>query len=293
MIIRNKINSKLIKKITKTKIEINRNSALNSKSIGYITSILACASIPHSNIKESYFKRSNGKTSLKIIADPKYGLPYGLIPRVFMIWICTEAKLTKSPELFLGKNQNEFIKKLGMKPTGGINGTITRVKEQIIRLINSNIFFIYNQNITINLKIVDDGVFCWKKKQGKKLFYWKNKITLSKNFYNEIKKSSLPIDLRVIRSMRSPLSIDIYIWLTWRIRIISKREIIISWEKLKLQFGSNYQRSYKGLLNFKKEFIKKLNIVCLFYPQACVEILKSGLKLKQSPPHIPYLFKSY
>lgn len=268
------------------------NLNYSSYSIGYITSILASTSIPHSYINKNYFKRDNGYMSLKIIADPEYGLPYGLIPRIIMIWLCTEAKLTNSPKLYLGKNQNEFLKKLGFKSTGGINGTINRTRRQVIKLFHSNITLIYNKkNIHkfSNLNILDDGVFYWKKKNN----FWNSNILLSKKFFNRIKKNSLPIDFNLIKLMRSPLAIDIYIWLIWRTKIIKKNSsVLISWIKLKLQFGSNYSNNNKGLSNFKFEFIKRLKYVCFFYRNLNVEILKLGLKIKYSYPHVSYL-KNY
>ncbi len=270
--------------------EINFKNSINTiNSIGYITSILAsCASIPHSNTKKTFFKRSNGNISLKIISDPEYGLPYGIIPRIIMIWLCTEAKLTNSSELYLGKTQNEFIKKLGMSPTGGKYGSINRIKKQMIRLFHSTFSLTYSYNSIhkfSNLTIVDHGFFSWNKKK-----FFRNKIKLSDKFYREIKYTSLPIDLKVIKVMRSPLAIDIYIWLTWRLRIINiKKGIFISWQNLKYQFGSNYSNSNKGLSNFKIEFIKKLNCVCFFYTNINITILDFGLKLKNSYPHIPYL----
>ncbi len=288
----NKLNIKFLKKKIAVKKSIENVSALRNKSIGYITSILACASIPHSNINKNFFKRSNGKTSLKIISDPEYGLPYGLIPRIIMIWLCTEVKFKKSKIIYLGKNQNDFIKKLGIIPTGGINGSINRIKKQIMKLFHSTISLTNenkNEHKFVNLNIVDNGIFFWNKKNKNKL-YWNNKIVLSKKFFNEIKLTSLPIDLRVTNILRSSLAIDIYIWLTWRARMINKRVgIIISWKKLKLQFGSNYCNSSKGLFNFKREFIKQLKIVYFFYSNVNIRILKFGLKLKYSISHVPSL----
>ncbi len=283
---KNKI--KFVNRNISTKLNIDSISAINSKTIGYITSILACTSMPYSNIKNTFFKRSNGNMTLKIIADPEYGLPYGIIPRIIMIWLCTEVKLTKSSRLYLGKNQNEFIKKLGLSPTGGKYGSINRIKNQMIRLFHSTMSLTYHyKNIHkfSNLTIVDNIFFSWEKKK-----FFNNEIKLSDKFYKEIKRTSLPIDLRVIKIMRSPLAIDIYMWLTWRTRIIdSKKNVFISWKNLKLQFGSNYSNTCKGLYNFKMEFIKKLKYVCFFYSQVNVSILNFGLKLKNSFPHVPCL----
>ncbi len=277
-------NIKFFKKKIETKESIKNISAFENKSIGYITSILACTSIPHSKIKNNYFIRENGKISLKIISDPEYGLPYGLIPRIFIIWLCTEVKLKKSQVIYLGKNQNEFIRKLGITPTGGTNGSINRVKKQIISLFNSTISLVLNKKDTYkfnNLNIFDDGVFFLKK-------FWTNKVILSDKFFRKINSTSLPIDLRVIHILRSPLAIDIYIWLTWRSRMINNlKGAIISWKKLKLQFGSNYSNNPKGIYNFKYEFLKQLKNVCFFYSKVNIMILKTGINIKYIFPHVP------
>lgn len=158
----NKLNIKFLNKKINAKKNIDSVSALKSNSIGYITSILACTSMPHSRVEKSYFKRCNGKMSLKIISDPEYGLPYGVVPRIIMIWLCTEIKLKKSNIIYLGKDQNEFIKKLGITPTGGVNGSINRIKKQFIKLFHSTISVINKKKNLykfINLTIVDNGIF--------------------------------------------------------------------------------------------------------------------------------------
>ncbi len=274
-----KINYLKKKKINKSIKTVKTNE---NNSLGYITSILASASIPYSNIKANYFKKNNGNTSLKIISDPEYGLPYGIIPRIIMIWICTEIKLNKSNLIYLGRTQNEFIKKLGIKPTGGINGSITRIKKQIMKLFHSTITLINEkENIHnfINFTIVDNGFLFWNKNSSNKI-YWNNKIILSNKFFKETLATLLPIDLRIIKILRSPLAIDIYIWITWKIiKVKNKKKILISWKNLKLQFGSNYCKSSKGLYNFKKEFINKIINVFYIYKKFNFFYLKKYLCL--------------
>ncbi len=282
-----------IKNLNKN-VDIKKNINKNYKSIGYITSIFACASIPYSKIKDNFFKKINGNTSLKIISDPEYGLPYGLIPRMVMIWLCTEVKFKNSNIIYLGKTQNEFIKKLGIVPTGGINGSISRIKKQVVRLFHSIISLTSikdNEHKFVNLNIVDNGIFFWNKKHNSKI-HWNNKIILSKKFFNKIKSTFLPINLSFVKNLRSPLAIDIYIWLIWRSRIINKKGILISWLQLKLKFGYNYCNSSKGLYNFKKEFLKQLKIIYFFYSNISIEISNIGLKINYSFTYIPS-FKKY
>jgi hypothetical protein len=46
----------------------------------------------------------------------------------------------------------------------------------------------------------------------------------------------VPLDLRVLRALRSPFEIDIYVWLTWRFFRL-RRPVKIPWDSLQLEFG--------------------------------------------------------
>ncbi len=276
----------MIKKKNNKKKKENKN-----KFVGYVNNFLISTLIPHSNVNNYFFKKNTKYSSLKIISDPNYGLPYGKIPRIIIIWLCTEAKLKKSPIIYLGKSQNEFFKKLGFTPTGGKNGSINRIKNQIIRLFNSTISIVYKNNNIYkfkNLNIINNASFFFKKRNR----FWKSNISLSKQFYENIKNNSLKINLKIIKNTRSPLALDIYIWLTWKIKIIkNKKPITISWKKLKYKFGFNYKNSNEGLYNFKIEFIKKLKYIFLYYPKINISILKTGLRIINNHPYILNLKK--
>jgi len=49
----------------------------------------------------------------------------------------------------------------------------------------------------------------------------------------------VPLDLRVLRALRSPFEIDIYVWLTWRFFRLRK-PVVVPWKTLQLQFGCDY-----------------------------------------------------
>jgi hypothetical protein len=87
-----------------------------------------------------------------------------------------------------------------------------------------------------------------------------------------------PAVLRQLR--RSPLALDVYAWITWRMSFLRK-STPIPWEHLSDQFGSNYARP----LDFRKNFRKALVEVLRHYP-ANVEPGAAGIVLKPSPPSI-------
>ncbi len=104
---------------------------------------------------------------------------------------------------------------------------------------------------------------------------------LSDRFYREATEAPVPLDLRVLRALRSPFEIDIYVWLTWRFFRL-RRPVTIPWASLALQFGSRYTNPR----HFKKRFLGYLKCVIDYYPEVRLESTAVGLMLKPSPTHI-------
>lgn len=65
-------------------------------------------------------------------------------------------------------------------------------------------------------------------------------MLLSERFFREATETPVPPNLRVLRALRSPCEIDIYVWLTWRFFRL-RRPVAIPWPSLMLQFGSCYR----------------------------------------------------
>ncbi|MRK19117.1 replication protein RepA [Pseudomonas sp. JG-B] len=116
---------------------------------------------------------------------------------------------------------------------------------------------------------------------------WKSQVVLSDRFYQECVTKPVPIDLRAYKALRgSPLAMDIYTWLTYRMSYTERRSRPIRWEALMGQFGSNFT-SDRALLDFKKGFLKALKLVHIVYPNARFEVADNGLVLLPSPTSVP------
>ncbi|MGG5276370.1 replication protein RepA [Pseudomonas syringae pv. coryli] len=127
----------------------------------------------------------------------------------------------------------------------------------------------------------------WTPQESDTAGAWKSHVNLNQNFYDECIDRPVPIDLRAYRALRrAPLAMDIYTWLTYRMSYIHSRSRPIPWEALMGQFGSNYAGP-RGVLDFKKGFLKALRFVQITYPNARVEVTDKGLVLLPSPTHIP------
>ena len=95
--------------------------------------------------------------------------------------------------------------------------------------------------------------------------------------------------MRALKALkRSPMALDIYCWLTYRMCYL-KRPTNIPWGALQTQFGADYARDAQGIRNFRKAFVHHLKKVAEVYRTAHVEPSDNGLLLKPSPPHVRML----
>ena len=118
---------------------------------------------------------------------------------------------------------------------------------------------------------------------------WRSQVRLSNNFFQECITNPVPIDLRAYKVLRaSPLAMDVYTWLTYRMSYTQRRSRPIRWEPLMMQFGSGFNTNdmEQAVRDFKKGFLRALKMVLLVYPQAAVEINPNGLVLLPSRPHV-------
>ena len=119
---------------------------------------------------------------------------------------------------------------------------------------------------------------------------WKSTVTLNQDFFTEVTEHPVPVDMRALKALKqSPLALDIYCWLTYRMSYLRK-PTLISWEALRMQFGSNYADTKQGRYEFKRQFLIQLRAVHAVYPDANIEEVNNkhskGMLLKPSNTHV-------
>jgi len=284
------MNRENIEKFLEEAAAIEAEDAKKAGTIGYMARVLTQATLPHREAEGNQFIRRNGAFELSITALGASGLPFGSIPRLLLSWMTTEAVRTRSPLLELGPSLSQFMTQLGLAVQGGKRGDITRFRNQTMRLFSSAISCRYLDDemaLGESFAIARRFALWWDPKRPEQGALWKSTVTLSTDFFDEIVKRPVPIDMRALHVLkRSPLALDIYCWLTHRLSYLGK-ETVIPWQALQWQFGANYADSPRGLLDFKRAFLRQLRAVHVLYPQAKIEDGDSGLILKPSPPHVP------
>lgn len=269
-------------------VEMETLHAKECGMMGYLATALVYASLPHSQIDGAVFKRRNGPYAMTVLNDPEIGLPYGKIPRIITAFLCTEAKRTNERVVTLGRSQAAFLSKIGMTSSGGRNGTLGRVDDQSRRLLTSTITLTSDENDQFRWKkvsIAESGCLLWDPHRPDEDCLWESTLTLSEPFFREASEHGVPIDMRALHQLRSPLGIDLYLWLTYRLHRLSK-PTPVSWSQIKNQFGSNYANTHRGLLDFIARFKVQLKTVRTLYPDAKVEVGKTGVTLYPSRPHV-------
>jgi hypothetical protein len=276
---------KNIDNLVKESLAIEREEAEKAGAIGFMARALIQATMPHSKVDGHEFKRYNGLFKMTMLADSDIGLPYGSIPRLLMSWITTEAVQTQSRELILGNNLSSFMEELGMIQSGGRWGTITRLKDQMRRLFSASISCSYDNGESWGIRNtapVERADLWWDPKNPKQATMWESKLLLGDSFYQELIQHPVPIDMRALKALsKSPMAIDIYCWLTYRMSYLRKITSI-PWSVLQVQFGSNY----KDTRQFKRSFLNQLKKVLIVYPDAKVKEREGTLILFPSKTHI-------
>jgi hypothetical protein len=266
-------------------LAIEDEEARQAGALGFMARAMVQATLPHRKVEGNEFERKNGNFTLTLQAPSKVGLPYGTVPRLLLAWVTTEAVKTKSRELELGDSMSAFMGELGMTPTGGTSGSITRLKNQTRRLFASTVSATYEDKdkvADIGYRLADRSLLWWHAKDPDQVGLWKSTVTLSEQFFNEVVDRPVPVDMRAIRALKqSPMALDVYTWLTYRVSYL-KRPTVIPWAALALQFGADYGR----LRDFKAALITELKKVLVVYGRVQVEALEDGLLVKPSLTHI-------
>lgn len=269
--------------------------------VGYLARLFTQTSLPYRDPGDvPAWGRRNGDLVLTVqpgmtIDDEgtprSIGYPFGTVPRLLLTWLSTEAVRTKSDELVLGETLSDFMRQLGLTPTGGRNGTITRLAKQMERLFQASLSVRWegqaNRLTGARLNVASAYDLWWTNREPDRPSLLPSTVRLSGEFFREVTEHPVPLNLDALRALRgSALRLDIYAWLTYRMSYL-RRRTEVPWESLRGQFGSQLADTKQGRSQFRRDFEKNLREVVLVYRAANVEASPSGLVLLPSRTHVP------
>ena len=214
-------------------------------------------------------------------------------PRLLMAWVSTEAVRTQSRLLVLGSSLSDFMRTLGIyHNSGGRGGVQTRLRNQMDRLFNAHVSLIYKDErgkATVNTVIARRSEFWWNPKRPDESTLWESKIELSEDFFNEIIRHPVPLDMNTLRALkRSSLGLDLYLWLTYRIFTL-KRPQRLTWRQLYRQFGVDPAKASDNntVQAFRYKMLRELQKIKLAWKDLNYSTAPGVLILLPSTPVIP------
>jgi hypothetical protein len=267
---------------------VESSDALSAGALGFMPRVLVLTTLPHRRSASYRLERINGRHTLRLSAPRTVGLPYGSYARLLLAYLTTEAVRTKSPEIQLGANPNDLARKLSLSTISGPRGTAHRLRDQLRRLLSMRLDWQTPVGLAPRSSgsafVAADGP-TWFNPLRRLLLRqasWRSHFVLTLEFFQETTPSVVPVDLRAIRQLqRSPLAIDLYVWLTYRMSYL-KKPTLIPWQALQVQFGSDYSR----LRDFRSHAVRQLEKVIRVYPTVRVSQTDTGLRLFPSRPHV-------
>ena len=257
---------------------------------GFLGRTMALCSLPRSNPGNQYrYVRRNGPYTLVMNAGGLSKLPFGTNPRLILAWICTEAVRTGSRDLVLGRSLSEFMRRLGIASTNG--RTQARLRNQMKRLFNCSVQLTYTaagRETSASALVAELTDFWWNPKQPDQTGVWESKVRLSEAFFNEIISHPVPLDLTTLKALkRSPLGLDLYLWLTYRIFALTTPQQL-TWKQVYCQFGAHPAQVHdkETIQNFRRNVLRELKKIKLAWTALNYTTAPGVLILYPSLPHI-------
>ena len=265
----------------------------DAPDIGFMARLLTLCSLPRTNPgQRKEYVRRNGPYTLYMNATAGAKLPYGILPRLLLAWVCSEAVRTQSRTLTLGASLSGFMRKLGIgNRSGGERGDLTRLRHQMDRLFKAAIVLQYDgpaESMRVGSLVTDRMHLWWNERRPDTPVLWESTIRLGEDFFNEIIRHPVPLDLNILKALkRSALGVDLYLWLTYRTFAI-KAPLRLSWSGLYQQFGGESSRegSRAAIWNFRRQVVRELRKIKTAWPDLVYQLPHGELVLFPARPRI-------
>lgn len=258
-------------------------SAGSSRDRGFLPWEFINFSFPYRRVESGQWQRTNGDVTLTITGGPSVTpgrrdcfIAYGKYARAIMLWLCTEAKLTSSPRIEVSQSYRGFMKQLGLTWN---RGSAAEAVRQLQALLGTTISVTQTSRDAKQRLVVEDFGFRLSFRSSltfgaddhgdldDEVPSW---VELSDEFYKTVlAQRAVPIKrsawLHIAETSKSPLALDVYTWLAYRLHEELKKPVKITWEQLHAQFGST-----TPLRSFKPIFRTALTAALEVYPEANV-----------------------
>lgn len=211
-------------------------------------------------------------------------VPAGPKARLLLAYINNQAIRNRSAEIDMGTSMRDFMQRAEVKCTGPNGHEIQRQVKNIAAC--QMILGVWGENSAAQKKIdISDGISFWLEKDPRQKTLWQPNMVLSSDYMAALENHRVPLDFRgLVGLQRRPRSMDIFVWLSYRLcRISHGRPVMIPYKALHSIFGTGKER----LRDFKAAFDDHIKEVHRYYPDARLEMKSDYILLYASPSPVP------
>ena len=136
--------------------------------------------------------------------------------------------------------------------------------------------------------MADKHEFWWNERKPNESSLWESKIRLGEALFNEIIRHPVPLDMNILTALkRSPLGLDLYLWLVYRIFLLRAPQRI-TWKQVYRQFGAHPDKvSNKRTVDaFRTKCLRELKKIKLAWTGLNYTTAQGVLILHPSTPAI-------
>lgn len=202
------------------------------------------------------------------------GVPFGSYARMALIALQSEALERGSRDIELGETAYNALKRLGLPDGGKVAESALAQLEKLARCHVSFRIGSDSKGLEINERLVE----AFEYDTDGKMFI--KRVRLSAAFFEGLRRHPVVIDRSAVQRIRnSPVALDVYLWLSYRLPVL-ERDTPISWSALHKQFGHGI-----GVMRFfKRPFAENLELARSVYPAASFALTEQGIILRPSLP---------
>lgn len=265
-----------------------------SQNIGISYTGFCLTSLPHKRLPDNQAWQKKGHRVTLLVEPGRmvkrgratlYGVPYGARARMILLFLQTQAVRTRSREIELGRSMSGWMERMGIAWGGE---TAKALREQAARISACNLKFFWDDDREEGWTrgaIVTSGLRFHTMTDNSQGSLWEDRVVLDEGFYKALQEHPVPLQEAAIRELRDrSMSLDLYVWLAWRLHTLQK-PTPISWPAIYAQFGTGF----KELRHFRPRFAESLAAAVAAYPEARVDVLETGIVLRQSRPPVARL----
>lgn len=293
-----------VKELARRQEHDTAQELLQAQDVGYTSKLFVQALFPYRNPDSNERKITTAEGTISVYSPN--GLPFGKYPRLIMAYIITRAVANagrlkegkvdyeEARRIPLGHSMSHFLQAIGVtgRGTGGANGNLSKIREQLLRLASSSITVQSDDGIHArgrNTQILEDWNLWFDPRDPNQSSFMKSELVLTPQFFKHIAEAPIPIDLNVLRELNKPRSMDIYIWLTVKQYWLAKNNreaYTFTWDMIAANFATKQLHSNDARKNFRKEIKKAILELTTAWPNAGITANTDGVTVTRTAPSV-------